>query len=1185
MPPTRRKAPPSRTQILAGFIDKTLLPDLRARAKEPVVAETLRARWDFERAQKRTAAALPEWTDQTLTQVAVAWVLSCVFVRVLEDRDLVPHARLAGRDARDSESMFYEQFSQLGARDYVLTVFTELSRSPVTEGLLGPAVNPAWTLGPSHEAVRALLTLLRDTHADGALTLRFDDPDTRFLGDLYQDLSADVRERFALLQTPDFVETFILDHTLEPALTTFPLASLRVIDPTCGSGHFLLGALRRIFTHLRAQRPDEDPRALVTEALAKVHGSDINPYAVAVARVRLLLEVIALGKYTRLADAPALPALTRNVVVADSLLLGAKGTKDLAELAFDAASQSGWGPRAFDFQDPPAVNAVFRQRYHAVVGNPPYITCKDSALRETYRAGYPDSAQRQYALAAPFTERFFTLAADDGYVGLINANSFMKREFGKGLVETVLPRLDLTHVVDTSGAYIPGHGTPTVILFGRNRRPSTPRLRAVLGRRGEPETPEDPTKGKVWSSIAEHLGDAGFENDFVTITDVERSTFDKHPWSLGGGGAGELKELIESRCPKRLGTVTVSIGRVAHTGADEAFVSDRESLVRSGLRTSDVTTFIEGESLRDWSLSSPSACVFSYDDFGVRIRESANDPRLRYLWPHRTSLWLRREPNGTHREIGLTWYEFSRFHPERYAVGFAVGFAFVATHNHFVLDRGGKVFKQSAPIIKLPATATEADHLGLLAWLNSSTAAMLLRTTCSSKGIRGEGGGLTSALWEQFLEYSGSNVDRLAVPAPIEGCTILAKLMIDFVARRDLMRPRALLTAGRFDLDEARKYQDLSLRRLVGAQEEMDWLWYEHLGLLSDAEKAEHTAAREPPPGLDGRMFHPIAPGHRAFERAMFLAGEETAWFTRNGYARPTDDALSQYDAQTRALLDVRVSILRENKRIALLERPEYKRRWTLIDFDAELKDAARDLLLDRAEAVVKGHENPLTARDVVNALLSDETAQKLARVLFPDEVDPIECLPTLLHDVAIPYLAALRHTEEGLAKRARWEHTWDLQRREDLGESVGEIPVPPKYDREDYRDPRCWSLRGKLDVPRERFIAYPGAETDPKAPLFGWAGWDHLQRARALASVYQQRKNLDGWDAARLIPLLAGLRELHFWITLWHDAPDPDLDGARAGQVWAEFLEGERAYLGCSEDDLRAWRPAAKVRKGRAKG
>ena len=80
---------------------------------------------------------------------------------------------------------------------------------------------------------------------------------------------------------------------------------------------------------------------------------------------------------------------------------------------------------------------------------------------------------------------------------MITANSFMKREFGKKLIEEFFPTVDLTHVIDTSGAYIPGHGTPTVILFGRNRRPVGDEVRAVLGIRGEPTTPDDPAKG--WS--------------------------------------------------------------------------------------------------------------------------------------------------------------------------------------------------------------------------------------------------------------------------------------------------------------------------------------------------------------------------------------------------------------------------------------------------------------------------------------------------------------------------------------------------------------------------------------------------------------------------------------------------------------------------------------------------------------
>lgn len=52
----------------------------------------------------------------------------------------------------------------------------------------------------------------------------------------------------------------------------------------------------------------------------------------------------------------------------------------------------------------------------------------------------------------------------------------MKREFGRKLIEQFLANLDLSLVVDTSGAYIPGHGTPTVLLFGHNGAQSTRRF-------------------------------------------------------------------------------------------------------------------------------------------------------------------------------------------------------------------------------------------------------------------------------------------------------------------------------------------------------------------------------------------------------------------------------------------------------------------------------------------------------------------------------------------------------------------------------------------------------------------------------------------------------------------------------------------------------------------------------------
>jgi hypothetical protein len=157
-------------------------------------------------------------------------------------------------------------------------------------------------------------------------------------------------------------------------------------------------------------------------------------------------------------------------------------------------------------EDGEALWRILGKQYQVVVGNPPYITPKDPAMRAAYRELYA-SCHMKYALAAPFAERFFDLAIDGrageraGHVGLIVANSFMKREFGKKLIEEVLPALDLTHVIDTSGAYIPGHGTPTVILFGRNRAPTTSQVRVVMGIRGEPSAPDDPAQGQVWSAV------------------------------------------------------------------------------------------------------------------------------------------------------------------------------------------------------------------------------------------------------------------------------------------------------------------------------------------------------------------------------------------------------------------------------------------------------------------------------------------------------------------------------------------------------------------------------------------------------------------------------------------------------------------------------------------------------------
>jgi hypothetical protein len=75
--------------------------------------------------------------------------------------------------------------------------------------------------------------------------------------------------------------------------------------------------------------------------------------------------------------------------------------------------------------------------------------------------------------------------------------------------------------------------------------------------------------------------------------------------------------------------------------------------------------------------------------------------------------------------------------------------------------------------------------------------------------------------------------------------------------------------------------------------------------------------------------------------------------------------------------------------------------------------------------------------------------------------------------------------------------------RRTPTGQRL-DIPVPPKYAGADFQKQSYWRHRGKLDVPKERFISYPGAspDSDTGSLLIGSAGWDHKDQATALLAA-----------------------------------------------------------------------------------
>ncbi|MFE9407308.1 BREX-2 system adenine-specific DNA-methyltransferase PglX [Streptomyces sp. NPDC006704] len=1156
--------------------------DLRNRvAAQPAVDQAWRAEYQLALDAERTTESWEEWADDRVTQAAVAWVLVTVFIRFAEDNQLVKPVWISGPQSRRDEAFAAQaQFLRETARtnpdvtdrEWLQAAVAYLRELPATRALVDET-SALWLVTPSGDAASRLLSFWRERDENGELLRDLTDESlsTRFLGDLYQNLSLDAQERYALKQTPIFVEEFILDHTLEPALAERSLNGFKVIDPTCGSGHFLLGAFTRLLDRWHNESPALEPWARVQKALDAIHGVDLNPFAVAIARFRLTVAALVAGSIRQLEDAPA---FKYHLAVGDSLL---HGTEKNTLPGMDNTGNFLAG-HSYSTENLNLLGEILQsEHYDVVVGNPPYIAINDKALKNAYRTRY-NYCKGAFVYTVPFMERFFDLAKTGrtaGRVGQITSNSFMQRQFGKPLIERFFPTKDLTLVADTSGAFIPGHGTPTVIMIGRNRQPVTSTVRTVLGRRGEPgRPPGDPAKGKVWSSIAAHVGDPQYADEWVTVTDLERASLAKHPWSLSGGGAIELQQLIETT-PRRLNALISRIGMFGDSHAEEIFAADPGALSRLGVSSNDIVSVNAGNGLRDWQMTATGELLLAPGP----VTDPTPAPETeRALWPWRTPLWARATfADGDYRAAGhhwLSWHQLSVTDPLQTHISFAK----ISTHNHFAIALSGLVEKPSSLRVELREGADESDHCGLLAVLNSSTACFWLKQKSHDKGIRGEGGGFTSDDWERFYEFTGTTLRQFPLPVDLPADRGLQ--LAQHAAHLADQAPAAVTAATtptRAALDSACRNSEATLAAMVSLQEELDWEVYRLYGLTNE----DLTY-----PGSD---LPALALGERAFEivlaRQPSAEANGTTWFERHR-STPIQDIPQDWPAPYRKVVERRIALIEGNPALQLLEQPEYKRRWESELWGKREERALRSWLLDRLEHArfwfdSAGRPTPRSIAHLADDVSRDpDLVAVLALWEGRPDVSVTASLQRLLAEEAVPFLAAYRYKDSGLRTRAAWERTWAMQRQEDAGEKTGPIPVPPKYKAGDFARKEYWTHRGRNDVPKERFILYPGAgrDTDP-TPVLGWAGWDHAQKALGLAQLIQSRES-DGWSDDRLVPLVAGLSELQPWVEQWHSAPDPFYGGVSPAEFFREQLELLARQVGKTREQLADWRPVSTRRK-----
>lgn len=755
-----------------------------------------------------------------------------------------------------------------------------------------------------------------------------------------------------------------------------------------------------------------------------------------------------------------------------------------------------------------------------------------------------------------------------------------------------------------------------------------PVVRTLSGTRAESVAPEDASQGRVWRAIVDQCELLGSESIYITVTDTPREVLSQHPWSIGGG-TSEVKELIETASSRKLQSCvavsryvanvngrlvtreTKEIGVFGMTNADDVMIANSSAFARAGVESHFVRPLVVGDVIRDWSVRPVASVVFPYRESGlVPIGEAPG--LMRWLWCSRAVLESRATfSGGTYRSDGRPWWEWHQVALRRLAIRPLVTFSFVATHNHFAFAHVGDVYKQTAPIIAL-SSPDQSHARGLLGVLNSSVACLWLKQVCHNRGGGGIGGGLATEEWEQFFEFTASALSDFPLPRalPVD----IASRILALAHERDELAPRALIArslCSREQLAGAKASAASVIVKLIAEQEELDWSCYHLYGLTHDELTLRDAAGagREPPP---------VRLGERAFEialaRRMAAGEEETTWFARHG-STPITEVPTHWPEEYRALVERRIARIEADRNIALIERPEFKRRWNVEAWDTLEREALAVWLLDRLESPAYWPSVALqTTRDLAARAALDPDFAQVAALWAGNEGVALEpVIRELTLGEAVAFLPAVRYTDSGREKRRVWEQVWELQRQEDAvdarvaaefskrdGESadsfakrlaaeqkarraveVGAIPRPPKYQLKDFQRPEFWRMRAALDVPNERFISYPFCGRDgDDAPLLGWAGWSHLQQAQALAAWYADRTGQDGWRGERAAPMLAGIAELLPWLMQWHNEIDPEF-GDRPGDAYALWLDEELHANALTRAALDAWEPPKAPRRG----
>jgi hypothetical protein len=260
--------------------------------------------------------------------------------------------------------------------------------------------------------------------------------------DIYQHhLPWEERQRLGGFYTPDALVELVLDLA-EWKSEREGLAAEAIIDISCGSGSFLVEALRRRRAHLERMhggrfRTSPTPDQL-DELLAGIAGLDIHPFATFLASTNLVFQIIDL--YTAVRRRHPEYRLPLNVFTVDSLEEHGRHGRQ-ARLAEEIPEDI----RIHHTEEEIArYRKILSQRFEVVVGNPPWggvlkgrlSPLFDPDKRDEYRrSGRFSTATDKFDIYTLFMERSLHWLADHGRYALLTPNTYRDKDFGAGVRE------------------------------------------------------------------------------------------------------------------------------------------------------------------------------------------------------------------------------------------------------------------------------------------------------------------------------------------------------------------------------------------------------------------------------------------------------------------------------------------------------------------------------------------------------------------------------------------------------------------------------------------------------------------------------------------------------------------------------------------------------------------------------